>query len=127
MAKNNGLLFFVLVGLQIITLLPLKTKKIKWQFFIPFITLPLYVWYESYFLRPEVLETIPIRIDLLILHPAILAGFIATTIRWIILIKNRSKKDNLSTLAGFAVAILFILACFAGFIYYILVWCGFYQ
>ncbi len=124
METINGILFFVILGLQIVVFIPARIlrDKAKIQLFIPFITLLLYIWYESYSLRPEVLATVPIRIDLLLLHPAILVGFITTTIRWIILIKKR--KGNLIVLFT---AIILLLASLAGLLYYILVTCGFYQ
>lgn len=119
MEKINGILFFVLVGFQITTLLPSKITKIKWQLLIPLITLPVYIWYESYFLRPEVLATVPIRIDLLILHPVIIAGFIVSIIRSVILIKNKEK-------IGY-IALLPLIASFIYWWYYVLVVCMFYQ
>ena len=90
----NGVIFYIILGLQIVTFLPTKIfkHKIKWQLSIPFITVLLYILYESYYLRPEVLVTVPIRVDLLLLHPAIIAGFIATTIRWILYNKNKPIK-----------------------------------
>jgi len=112
----NGLLFFLILGLQILAIIPLK--KLNWKIFIPFISLFLYILYESYFMRPEVSITVPIRIDLFIIHPVIIASFTVNIIRSIIIIKKKEK-----------IGIIALLALLAGFIYwwyYILVVCMFY-
>ena len=119
MEKINRILFFVLIGLQIITLLPSKITKIKWQLFLPLMTLPLYIWYESYFLRPEILKTTPIRIDLFILHPLITAAFISSIIRSIFMLKNRKVTA--------CIGLTTVSACFIYFWYHILVICRFYR
>jgi hypothetical protein len=115
----NGILFFVLLGLQTITILPSKITKIRWQLFIPLVSLLLYIWYESYYLRPEVLEGVPIRVDLLVLHPLIVAAFILSLIRSIFMWKNKRIMGGIAFIA--------ILSSFIYWWYHILVVCQFYQ
>lgn len=117
MPKVMWITFFILMGLQITTLIPIKSK-IRWQLFTPLATLPLYIWHESYFLRPEVLATIPIRIDLLVLHPLIIVAFIYSICRLLYL----SRKENRLYLIG----VFIVLTCFVYWWYHILVICKFY-
>ncbi len=122
--------FFVLIGLQIATLIPSRIfkSKIRWELFIPFISLPIYIGYESYYLRPEVLATVPIRIDLLILHPLIIAAFIASIYRRATLLtKHKNKQTNLFVLSKPRVLLIITIVCFIGWWYFVLVVCQFYQ
>lgn len=115
----NGILFFLIAGLQIIALLPSKITKIKYYILFPLLSLPLYIKYESYFRQPEVLATIPIRIDILVLHPLIIAAFLFSIVRSIMMIKIKKLKASLALTA--------IVAGFIYWWYYILVICKFYQ
>ena len=111
----NGIIGCIILGLQIVILLPARIfrSKAKIQSFIPFVTLLLYILYESYFQLPGVVVSVPIRIDLFLLHPVILIGFIVAIIRGIL-----SKQGKGSLIA---------LLSLAGFLYYTLVILKFYQ
>lgn len=125
-----GITFFVLIGLQIATLIPARIfrSKIRWELFIPFISLPIYIGYESYYLRPEVLSTVPIRIDLLILHPLIIVAFTSSIFRWAILLtKHKDRQTNLLAFVKPSSFLIMTIACFIGWWYFILVVCQFYQ
>lgn len=124
-----GITFFVLIGLQIATLIPSRIfkSKIRWELFIPFVSLPVYMGYESYYLRPEVLSTVPIRIDLLILHPLIIAAFISWIYRSaILLIKQKNRQTNLFALAKPSALLIITIVCFIGWWSFVLVVCQFY-
>ena len=110
---------WVLVVLQIATLVPSRIYKsqIRWELFIPFVSLPLYIGYESYYLRPEVLSGVPIRIDLFILHPLIIAAFISWILRSaILLIKQINRQTNLFALAKPSALLIISIVYLASFL-----------
>ena len=113
-----GLLFFIILGVNLAALLSNKIIKTKLNTLFPLISLPLYIWYEYYFLRPEVLITVPIRVDLFILHPMIIAAFIVSIIRKWKEIKADRKRSQ--------IFLLTLVVGFAYWWYYILIVCKFY-
>ncbi|MDD5688152.1 MAG: hypothetical protein PHE88_10020 [Elusimicrobia bacterium] len=111
-----GILFFVLVGLQIITIIPLPSKipKTKWQLFVPVVSLLLYIRYEHIMLSTGN----NIRVDLGILHPLIITAFITSIIRSILMWKNR--KINV-------IYLIVVISSFLYWLYYIYFVCLFYH
>ena len=114
----NGLLFFIILGINIASLLPNRIIKTKLNTIFPLISLAFYIWYEYYFLRPEVSITVPIRVDLFILHPMIIAAFVVSIIRNL----KKIKRDRRRSI----IFLLTLIASFAYWWYYILIVCKFY-
>lgn len=119
MPIQYGILFFLILGFQIAAIFPLKITKMKFRILFLLLSLPLYIIYEAYFQQPEVLATVPIRVDFLILHPIIIAAFAVNILRSIIMIK---KKEQVGF---FVLAVL--LGSFIYWWYYIIVVCMFYR
>jgi len=110
---------FILVALQILTILPSKLFKSKINLLLPVITLPIYISYEAYFLQPEISVNVPIRVELLPLHALIITAFILSIIR-LVRIRKESKKFS-------GIALFFVAGSFIYWWYYILVACMFYR
>ena len=82
--RINGLLGLTIMGLLVLFLILYAAyrSRRKMHLFIPIFTTLLYIPYEGYYRNPQVLQGVPIRVDLFLFIPLMEAAYICALVGW---------------------------------------------
>ena len=106
--RINGILGLTILGLLILFLIlyAVYRSRRKMHLFIPILTTLLYIPYEGYYRNPQVLQGVPIRVDLFLFIPLMEAAYICSLVGWIVRMRRHPEEFPTSFLMALAMGAL---------------------
>ena len=106
--RINGILGLTIMGLLVLFLIlyAVYRSRLKMHLFIPIFTTLLYIPYEGYYRNPQVLQGVPIRVDLFLFIPLMEAAYICALVGWVVRMRRHPEDYPITFLMALVMGAL---------------------